>query len=432
MHAAIEPRERHPMIKHVDVFYDGWGEHWLWGALVSTTIAGGRPSIFFEYSDQARQSGYELSRYKLPLATNQFVGHFPDHQMGLPGPVYDSLPDGWGLLLVDRLSQHRGMDVSRISPLDRLTYIGDSAMGAMSFRSVASDTDRNQTDIPIEQIAAEIQEIVSGHGNEFLEHIAKIGGSPQGARPKALVYRCPSTGLFSTISRPGWEAWLIKFPAAQEHSEVCAIEYVYAECLRACGIATPDTQHFVLRNGLAAFAKKRFDRQGDLKIPMQSLASFTGADFRSPGSLDYATFLRATHMCTNDVREKKFAFERAVFNVAFNNRDDHPKNFAFVMSAKGQWTLSPAFDVTYCVGPAGYHLMDVMGEALKITRKQMISLGIDEAELTLNIVEATIDRICAAACAFADTANKLLPGTITEETMRMIQKKIDENIALLS
>ena len=420
------------MIKHVDIFYDGWGEHWLWGSLVLTTIAGGRPTIFFEYSDQAKQKGYELSRYKLPLNTNHFTGHFPDHQMGLPGPAYDSLPDGWGLLLMDRLFRRWGLDISRISPLDRLTYIGDSAMGAMSFKPVAADIDGGQSDIPIEQLAAEIQEIVSGHGAQFLEHIAKIGGSPQGARPKALVYRCSSTGLFSTVPHPNWEAWLIKFPAAQEHPEVCAIEYVYAECLRACGIATPETQHFVLSNGLAAFASKRFDRQADLKIPMQSLASFTGADFRAPGSLDYVTFLRATQMCTNDIRQKKFAFERAVFNVVFNNRDDHPKNVAYLMSAKGQWTLAPAFDVTYCSGPAGYHQMDVMGEALKINRKQMLSLGIDEAELSREFVEALIDRMCTTASTFTDLAKKLLPGAITQETLQVIQKKLDGNIALLS
>ncbi len=420
------------MIKQVDIFYNGWGEHWLWGTLVSTTIIGGRPVIFFEYSKHAQQKGYELSHYKLPLAINQFAGHFPEHHMGLPGPAYDSLPDGWGLLLMDRFFRRKGIDISNISPLDRLTYIGDSAMGAMSFKPVATDIDGDPADIPIEQLAAEIQGIVSGEGGEFLERILKIGGSPQGARPKALVYRCPSTGSFSTAAHSGWEAWLIKFPAAQEHSEVCAIEFVYAACLRACGIATPDTQHFMLNNGLAAFASKRFDRQGALKIPMQSLASFTGADFRSPGSLDYVTFLRATQMCTNDIREKKFAFERAVFNVAFNNRDDHPKNVAYLMSAKGKWTLAPAFDVTYCDGPAGYHQMDVMGEALHINRRNMMSLGVNEADLSSEAVEAVIDRICTAASAFSDMANSLMPRAITQDTVRMIQRKINANIARLT
>src|SRR5699024_6163327 len=109
------------------------------------------------------------------------------------------------------------------------------------------------------------------------------------------------------------EAWLIKFPAQAEHPEVCAIEAVYSQCLRECGISTPDTLHFNLPNGQAAFATKRFDRLNNMRVPMQSLAAFTGANYQSPGALDYANFLRATQICTNDAREKTSAFERAVF-----------------------------------------------------------------------------------------------------------------------
>ena len=91
--------------------------------------------------------------------------------------------------------------------------------------------------------------------------------------------------------------------------------------------------------------------------------------FCSAGALDYVNFLRATQRCTNDVREKARAFERAVFNVAFHNRDDHPKNFAYTMSRAGDWKLAPAYDVTFCEGPGGYHQMDVMGEALESTER---------------------------------------------------------------
>lgn len=421
------------MIKKVEVYYRGWGENWLWGTLVSTTIANGRPSILFEYSEKAKEKGYELSKYKLPLATSKgLIGGFPVHQMKLPGPVYDSMPDGWGLLLMDRLFRSRGLDVSKISPLDRLTHIGDNAMGALSFKPVVTDMDENNTDISIEQLATEIREIVSGFGVEFLERIAKVGGSPQGARPKALVYRCLSSGAFSTAQHEGWEPWLIKFPGANEHPESCAVEYVYAECLRICAIETPNTEHFTMNNGLAAFASKRFDRKGDIRIPMQSLAAFTGADYSVPGSIDYSTFLRATEMCTNDVREKKIAYERVVFNVAFNNRDDHPKNVSYIMSARGQWRLSPAFDVTFCNGPGGYHQMDVMGEALSINREKMISLGVNEAEISKEMAGSIIDTICATAKRFTDLANTILPGSITKETLEQIQVKINKNVKLLS
>lgn len=149
-----------------------------------------------------------------------------------------------------------------------------------------------------------------------------------------------------------------------------------------------------------------------MRIPMQSLAAFTGADFKSPGSLDYINFLRATHFCTNDIREKAIAFKRAVFNVVFNNRDDHCKNFSFLMSQNGQGKLAPAYDVTFCEGPSGYHQMDIMGEALDITRPAIVKLGIQEAELSIQEVDEMINSICEVASRFTKIAHDLLPGEL--------------------
>ncbi|MDB5939560.1 MAG: hypothetical protein JWP77_1924, partial [Polaromonas sp.] len=330
------------MPSQVHVNYEGWGEHWRWGTLISSNAITGRPLIAFEYSDEARRRGLELSAYTLPLNGPKLRKDFPAHQMGLPGPVYDALPDGWGMLLMERLFKRRGLNPARIGPLERLSYIGNHAMGALSFEPVATEMLAPQEDIALAQLAAEVQDVLNGEGGAFLQKLLQLGGSPQGARPKALLYRDPGSGAFSTAAAPGLQAWLVKFPARQEHPEVCAIEAVYAQCLRQCGIQTPETAYFDLPNGQAAFATQRFDRQGGLRVPMQSLAAFTGADFQTPGSLDYANFLRATQLCTNDMREKAVAFARAVFNVAFNNRDDHPKNFAYLMSKTGQWTLAPA------------------------------------------------------------------------------------------
>lgn len=418
------------MLEQVDVYYDGWGERWLWGTLVSTTAITGRPQIVFEYSNEARRKGLELSAYTLPLAGNTLRRGFPAHQLGLPGPVYDALPDGWGMLLMDRLFRRRRLSPARIGPLERLTYIGDNAMGAMSFEPVAPERLEPQAPVTLELLAAEVQDVLKGEGGEFLQQLLLVGGSPQGARPKALLYRDPRTGAFTTAVTPGFEAWLIKFPAKDEHPEVCAIEMVYAECLRKCAIQTSQTLYFSLPNGLAAFATKRFDRQDGMRVPMQSLAAFTGADFKTPGGLDYVTFLRATQMCTNDVREKALAFERAVFNVAFNNRDDHPKNFAYIMLPSGAWKLAPAFDVTFCEGPGGYHQMDVMGEALAIDREAMLSLA-NEAEVALSTAGIVIDRICKAASQFTTIAEQLYPQVITPDTLRTVQERIDENIDLL-
>lgn len=419
------------MPRQVDVFYDGWGEHWRWGTLVSSTAITGRPLIAFEYSDEARSRGLELSAYTLPLKGPKLRRDFPAHQQGLPGPIYDALPDGWGMLLMDRLFKRRGLHAARIGPLERLAYIGPHAMGAMSFEPVADEVLAPNEGIPLAQLAAEVREVLHGEGAEFLQKLLRLGGSPQGARPKALLYRDPATGALTTAGAPGLEAWMVKFPAQHEHPEVCAIEAVYADSLRQCGIETPPTGYSELPGGHAAFATRRFDRQGQMRVPMQSLAAFTGADFRTPGALDYASFLRATQICTHDVREKAAAFRRVVFNVAFNNRDDHSKNFAYLMSSTGQWRLAPAYDVTFCEGPGGYHQMDVMGEALEIERKHLLLLGQQEAELSGREAGGIIDGICDVAAKFSAMARNTYPGQITRDTLRTIQGRIDDNIRRL-
>lgn len=416
------------MPDQVDVYYEGWGKRWRWGSLVSSTAINGRPWIAFEYSDEALSRGLELSAYALPLRGPKLRKDFPAHQLQLPGPVYDSLPDGWGMLLMDRLFKQRGLQAARIGPLERLTFIGDRAMGAMSYRPVAPDMSALPENIHLSELAAQAQAVLQGEGGAFLQTLLQMGGSPQGARPKALLYRDAVSGRFTTAEAPSLEPWLIKFPANGEHPEVCAVEAVYAQCLRACGIATPDTEFFPLSNGQAAFAARRFDRKDGMRVPMQSLAAFTGADYRTPGSLDCVNFLRATQLCTNDVRQKAIAFERVVFNVAFNNRDDHPKNFSYLMSSAGAWTLAPAYDVTFCDGPGGYHQMDVMGEALDVGRKQLLALGEQEAELSRQAASAVIDRICHVASRFTAIATDLLPGHITANTLRSIQGQIDGNL----
>ena len=151
------------MADRVEVYYEGWGERWLWGTLATTTALTRRPLIFFEYSQQALEKGFELSAFSLPLKGDRLRQNFPAHQLGLPGPVYDSLPDGWGMLLMDRLFRQRGLSAARIGPLERLTYIGSNAMGAMSFVPVQTDLADSKHDIPLTQLAEEVREVKEEH-----------------------------------------------------------------------------------------------------------------------------------------------------------------------------------------------------------------------------------------------------------------------------
>lgn len=416
------------MVAQVKVFYEGWGERWHWGTLAMASEP--HSPILFEYSEEALRQGLELSALYLPLSPRAY-SDFPSFNEHLPGVLADALPDGWGRLLMDRLFRQRGLDPNTVTVLERLTYISDTAMGAFSFHPEVSITDKSTEEIPLDLLARETQAVLAGEDTELLAQLVDVGGSPQGARPKALVYRNSASQQTSTVAFTGAEPWLIKFPARAEHAEVCAIEYLYAACAFQCGIEVPEVEYFDLGAGLAAFAAKRFDRQGDLRIPMHSLAGYLNTDFRIP-NCDYDTFIRATgHITSNNMQEIQKAFVRTVFNVVFNNRDDHTKNFSYVLNEKRQWVLAPAYDLTYNEGPKGYHQMSVMGEAQAVSRSALVALAkvahIPEAE-----AKQIIERCATVANQFSALCHEYFDGVIRIATIKHIQKALARNISAIS
>lgn len=412
------------MVTQVKVFYEGWGERWHWGTLAMAATP--RAPILFEYTPEALQQGLELSGLHLPLSPKTY-SDFPSFNEHLPGVLADALPDGWGRLLMDRLFRKRGLNPSDVTVLERLTYISDTAMGAFSFHPEVVLTDKTTQDIPLDLLAREAQAVLAGEDSELLAQLVDMGGSPQGARPKALVYRCDTSQRTSTVSFEGAEPWLIKFPARSEHFEVCAIEYIYAACAFQCGLDVPQVEYFDLGSGLAAFGAKRFDRQGGLRIPMHSLAGYLNTNFRIP-NCDYDTFIRATgHITQSDVSAVKQAFARTLFNVVFNNRDDHTKNFSYVLNENREWALAPAYDLTYDEGPSGYHQMSVMGEAKVIPRHAIFALA-KVADLSDFEVDQMIERFATVATEFSALCNEFFNHEIRPATVMHIQQTLNRNL----
>lgn len=195
----------------------------------------------------------------------------------------------------------------------------------------------------------------------------------------------------------------MKFPAQGEHKEVCAIEQMYAELARDCGLEVPASAWFDLSPKLAAFGVARFDRAQGLRVPVHSLAGLLQVDFRPPGSADYTSLLRATRLLTRDEREVEKAYARAIFNVLFHNRDDHPKNFAWRLGQDRRWRLAPAFDLTFSDGPMGQHHMDVCGEGRSVERGHLLRLA-TEGGVSMQAAEAAIDRMATQAGTFSRRA----------------------------
>lgn len=378
----------------LDVYYAGWGENWRFAQLADD----GR-QLLFEYSNEALAHGLELSPIHLKLRALGY-GNFPLFQFNLPGLIADALPDGWGLLLMDRL--FRQQKLPHPSPLDRLAFIGERALGALRFVPAAR-TEVSAPDWNLLTLAQHSMQMLKGEARSVLRELAVTGGSPQGARPKALVHYEPSTGALSTHSNALGAPWLVKFPALGEHPEVCAIEALYLSLAAACGIETPNCQLFDLTPKISAIALARFDCEAGLRVPIHSLAGLLHSDFRQPGSVDYLGLLRATRLLTRDEREVQKAFARAVFNALLHNRDDHPKNIAFRLGRDRRWCLAPAFDLTFSTGPGGQHHMDFDGVGHHVGGEHLRQLA-KAGGLAATFAQTVIERTAHVAGEFAARA----------------------------
>lgn len=384
-------------ISVINVYYKGFGSKPLIGQL---TMDGRRP--VFGYDAAWIADGLEISPIEMPLRSAPYYGsHATSHY--LCGLLSDSLPDGWGLLLMDRFFR-KVMDkpIQQINVLDRLAYIGDSAMGALSFEPEHDLSDAiDMPELTLAKLAAANQTILSGQDSDILAELIVIGGSPQGARPKALVLYDEASGFITTDltrANPPATPWLIKFPAQSEHKSVCLLEALYADMAKQAGLNMPAHHYFDINNDYAAFGVERFDRIGDQRVHTHTLAGLLDIDFRIP-SLDYLQYLRCVRMLTGSQAAVEDGFRHAVFNVIFNNKDDHSKNFSFMMNKAGRWSLAPVYDLAYNSGMNGYHQMDVTGEAKHPTRSDLLKLA-KAADIKKNKAQTMIDQVASVAEAF--------------------------------
>jgi len=331
--------------------------------------------IYFEYDQDFLSSGIELSPYKLPLKPG--VHMCEDNVFeGLYGLFADSLPDGWGRLLLDRHFLKQGIRYEKITPLDRLGYIGDYGMGALSYEPVIESIEHSDKALELDALASASLEILEGSQEDIIETLLSLGGSSAGARPKAVIQldvkdRTIIHGAQSL--RSGFEHYLVKFPSSLDSKDIGVIEYIYARMAEDAGI---ETSNVALLEGSRGryFATKRFDRIGDDRVHIHSVAGLTHSNFRFP-VLDYDDLLILALHLTRDINEQLKIFRLAVFNLYAHNRDDHAKNFSFLLDENHNWKLSPAYDLTFSYGPGEEHSTTYLGEGRAPTKEHLIKLA---------------------------------------------------------
>lgn len=378
--------------------------------------------IYFEYDEGFLQTNLEISPIKLP--SQRGVIELPkDPFEGLVGVFNDSLPDGWGRLLFDRMLRSEGISSSDISPLDRLAYVGLHGMGALIYEPDQSPDSSNEM-IDLDVLATQTEQVLQGDSEEVIAELLALNGSSAGARPKALIgidTERKNISYGANLLSDNFEPWMVKFPNSLDGKDAGSIEYVYALMAVNAGIKMPEVHLFPSQKGNGYFAVKRFDREGNKRLHMHTVSGLVHSNFRFP-SLDYEDLLSLTGVLTKDIREVEKMFRLAVFNVMAHNRDDHAKNFSFLMNEFGEWKLSPAYDLTFSSGLGGEQSTMVTGEGRNITVKHLTKLG-REAKLSKEFIESVIEQTTSALSKWSNLSKDFGVSKSNRELIsRLIEK----------
>jgi len=233
-----------------------------------------------------------------------------------------------------------------------------------------------------------------------------LGGSPQGARPKAMigVSRDKSKVIQGVEELPaGYEPWLVKFANTADGQDAGAIEYVYSLMAQEAGLEMMEAHLFPAKKSAGYFATRRFDRtENGGRLHMHTACGLLHSDFRVP-SLDYQDLIKATMILTRDMREAQKMYRLAVFNVLSHNRDDHAKNFSFLMDETGAWRMAPAYDLTFSSGPGGEQSTMVMGEGKNPGIEHLLKLA-EVADLSRADAQRIIDETMMALLQWKELA----------------------------
>lgn len=393
-----------------------WGDE----QVLVGTLAEQERVLYFEYDSAFIAKPLPISPFKLPVQPGVF-----EHREREFGDVFgvfnDSLPDGWGLLLMDREFRKRGHDPAALSVLDRLAYIGTRGMGALTYHPPAAPDAEGEFLIDLDELAHQAERVLEGSAEEILPALRIAGGSPGGARPKVLVGVGEDGRLISGTSDlpEGYRHFIVKFPAREDLPDIGAVEAAYALMAREAGIDVPTTRLFETGDGGRYFGAERFDRPGALRLHMHTLSGLFHASHRIP-SMEYEGLLKATMALTRDHRQMEEAFRRMAFNVFAHNRDDHVKNFSYLMDRSGEWRFAPAYDIVFSQGPRGEHTMAVAGEAARPTERDMLRVA-EECDVDRRRAREIIRQVRDAVNRWPRFA---LDTRVSGETVSRIEKVI--------
>lgn len=361
-------------IKHLNVFC----EDRQVGTLAKTSTG----MVAFQYTDVWLREGYSISPVSIPLADKVFVPKSEPFD-GLFGVFADSLPDGWGRLLVDRMLRENKIDPLSLDPLQRLAIVGESGMGALSYKPVYELKARNSM-LDYDMLAEACANVLADKHSDDLDELFRLGGSSGGARPKVMT-------------EINGEAWIVKFPSSSDKKDIGKEEFLYNQAADKCGITVAEHALLASKKCAGYFASKRFDRKrctdnSNCRVHMISVSGLLETSHRIP-NLDYNVLMRLTGYLTRSNEDLEQLYRLMCFNVFAHNRDDHSKNFSFLYDETiKEWHLAPAYDLTYSSSLGGEHATTVNGNGSNPGEKELLEVA-KNASISQRVAKNIIEEV---------------------------------------
>lgn len=401
----------------------------LWGSTIGAVALDEKSGVAdFEYDPAFAMSGIQVAPLTMPLPGERSkVFRFPALAgptfHGLPGLLADALPDRFGHALIDAWLASQGRTPDSFNAVERLCYVGRRAMGALEFLPVTGPRASASQRVDISHLVGLASRVLAQRQTfntsltdddpDGLRDILRVGTSAGGARAKAVIAWHPQTGDVRSGQldvEAGYQHWLLKFDGVSGNRDkeladpqgYGQVEYAYHLMARDAGITMAECR-LLAEGGRYHFMTRRFDRSdsGD-KLHMQSLCAMAHFDYNAAGAYSYEQALQVMQQLGLSHAEIEQQFRRMVFNIVARNQDDHTKNIAFLMDRRGNWSLSPAFDLTFSYNPQGdwtsSHQMSLNGRQDHFTLgdfkacARLAALKRGRAEAILDEVTTTVRR----------------------------------------
>jgi serine/threonine-protein kinase HipA len=392
-------------------------------------LAQDRSGTYFQYDEQYL-SIHKSSLAPFTLKPNNLLQKAPAQpHYGLHGVFADSLPDGWGLYLMDRVFRNNGYNPRTITALQRLAFIGDRCLGALFYEPVLDYANKEaQACLDLINLGQEAVKEFEGTESHLIEHLMNAAGSG-GARPKLNVTK-QADGTYTTNANAVGEKLLVKLTADTfylKHAE-SLVEFVYMTMARQAGIEVPDFELIDAGSGKFWLQQSRFDcvsMHG--RYHMISASGLLDAPFTVP-SLDYVDLIKATRKMCGPQDTLKL-LQRAIFNYLTVNQDDHAKNFAFLADDEDNWRLSPFYDILYTPSQYGEHMTAFNGSGTHPTKKAMEVMagqaGLSGAKAVMNIATEIYEVV-------KDFSTQALQVGVSKALADEIQQEIDKRWSVIS